>query len=111
MTTSPTCRPAFSAGVPGSIVVSTAPDRSGSLKAFASQVSPADLGSHIAADNFAGLDQLIHDFPRHAERNREADALIAAAPPARMAVLIPIRSPCVFTSAPPELPGLMAASV
>ena len=28
-----------------------------------------------------------------------------------MAVLIPIRWPCTSTSAPPELPGLMAASV
>ena len=29
----------------------------------------------------------------------------------KMAVLIPIRSPSMSTSAPPELPGLMAASV
>ena len=28
-----------------------------------------------------------------------------------MAVLIPINSPFVFTNAPPELPGLTAASV
>jgi hypothetical protein len=32
-------------------------------------------------------------------------------PPATIAVLIPITSPCMFTSGPPELPGLMAASV
>jgi len=29
----------------------------------------------------------------------------------RIAVLIPISSPCRLTSAPPELPGLMEASV
>ena len=28
-----------------------------------------------------------------------------------MKVLMPISSPCAFTSAPPELPGLIAASV
>ena len=32
-------------------------------------------------------------------------------PPATIAVLIPTTSPCMFTSGPPELPGLMAASV
>src|SRR5207302_1156890 len=32
-------------------------------------------------------------------------------PPATIAVLMPMTSPCMFTSGPPELPGLMAASV
>src|SRR5438128_2101806 len=32
-------------------------------------------------------------------------------PPATIAVLMPITSPCMFTSGPPELPGLIAASV
>ena len=32
-------------------------------------------------------------------------------PPATIAVLMPITSPCRFTSGPPELPGLIAASV
>ena len=31
--------------------------------------------------------------------------------PERMAVFIPMSSPSVFTRAPPELPGLMGASV
>ena len=31
--------------------------------------------------------------------------------PATIAVLIPTTSPCMFTSGPPELPGLIAASV
>ncbi len=31
--------------------------------------------------------------------------------PLRMAVLMPISSPRMLTSAPPELPGLIAASV
>ena len=30
---------------------------------------------------------------------------------ARIAELMPISSPCTFTSAPPELPGLIDASV
>src|SRR5213592_4290121 len=32
-------------------------------------------------------------------------------PPATIAVLMPMTSPCMLTSGPPELPGLMAASV
>ena len=32
-------------------------------------------------------------------------------PPATIAVLMPITSPCMFTRGPPELPGLIAASV
>ena len=32
-------------------------------------------------------------------------------PPATIAVLMPTTSPCMLTSGPPELPGLMAASV
>src|SRR5438552_1689451 len=32
-------------------------------------------------------------------------------PPATIAVLMPMTSPCMFTRGPPELPGLMAASV
>src|SRR5436309_3029090 len=32
-------------------------------------------------------------------------------PPATVAVVIPLTSPCMFTSGPPELPGLIAASV
>ena len=43
--------------------------------------------------------------------NREADPELCSAPFDAIMVLMPMTSPCEFSSGPPELPGLMAASV
>ena len=64
----------------------------------------------------AGVDQLLGDPPGLVDRDREAEpdaAALAAelAPSVAIAELTPMTSPSMSTSGPPELPGLIAASV
>ena len=68
-----------------------------------------------------GGDQFVGDALGLIRRNREAQAdratlatagaRAARRPCVAIAEFTPISSPFMFTSAPPELPGLMAASV
>ena len=57
-----------------------------------------------------GDERAAQSLNKNAQRAGES-AAIASSLSQRMAVLIPINSPLVSTSAPPEFPGLMAASV
>ena len=57
------------------------------------------------------LAELVHDVARHVRRNREADPDVAVAVFDRICELMPTSSPFVLTSAPPELPWLIGASV
>ena len=62
------------------------------------------VGVDLAAAGLELLDQRLH----RVDRDGEADVL---RPRRMMAVLMPTTSPSALTSGPPELPGLMAASV
>ena len=62
-------------------------------------------------DLAAGLELADH-VAGGVDRDREADADVAAPPPpVSICELIPITSPAALISGPPELPGLIAASV
>ena len=63
------------------------------------------------ADHFAVLDQLGYDAVDGRRRNGEADAGAKAPEGCKIAEFMPIRRPALSSSGPPELPGLMAASV
>jgi hypothetical protein len=63
-----------------------------------------------AGDLVAGRDQVVVDLHHGVRRHGEADALVAE-DCVKMAVLTPITSLFILSSGPPELPGLMAASV
>ena len=107
--TAPLGMPALSAGPPAVDL-----DRAGTVDVV--------LRGHLDADQrvgrLAGLDQFVRDPPCLVDRDREAEAdrpalLTARCSPPRVAiaVLMPISLPFMSTSAPPELPGLIAASV
>jgi UDP-N-acetylglucosamine 1-carboxyvinyltransferase len=87
-------------------------------RACASPSEAASLGAHIlarrsdpAADDAAMLHDLLHHAPDQVHGDGEADAFGPRGPCASTAVLMPMSSPRKSTSAPPELPTLMAASV
>jgi hypothetical protein len=69
-----------------------------------------DAHAEIAAHDLAVLHEAFRDLADEVGGDGEADAL---KPPERlrMAVLMPMTRPSTSISAPPELPGLMAASV
>ena len=67
--------------------------------------------AEISARDFAAADEALHDVARHVDGHGKSDALVAADCWLIMAVLMPTSRPSASTSAPPELPGLMAASV
>jgi len=67
--------------------------------------------ARIAARHFAAGDEEFHDPARHVDGHGKTNALVATGVMAIMAVLMPTSRPSASTSAPPELPGLMAASV
>ena len=76
----------------------------------------ADRGAEQAVGGRAVLDDLVRDALGEVRRDREADADVAglAGPrrrPRAIATLMPMSLPSESTSAPPELPGLIAASV
>ena len=59
-----------------------------------------------------GLDDLRHDLLDGVDRDGEPDADVdAAAGGVAICELTPITSPSVFRSGPPELPGLIGASI
>ena len=69
----------------------------------------ADAPAHDLARS-----QLRQQLADRVDRHGEADADVAALPPRSLlmiAVLMPITSPRTLSSGPPELPGLIAASV
>ena len=62
--------------------------------------------------DLAVLLELFDHFARGVDRHREADADVAVLPPpVWICELIPITWPELSISGPPELPGLIAASV
>ena len=70
----------------------------------------------IGNSRLAVVDQLLDGAPHLVDRDGEADADVAALadrlpPTVAIAELTPITSPSRLTSGPPELPGLIAASV
>ena len=72
------------------------------------------VDAEIAADHAAVRDELLHHAAHEIHRDREADALRhrgSRGAALITAVLMPTSSPREFTSAPPELPTLIAASV
>ena len=116
VTTSPTLMPALSAAEPDSTVATSAPTENPEAE------EPAALGLTLtpscAVRGLAVGDDLLGHPLGVVDRDAEAHADVAAvlpvaeSPPAEaMATLTPMISPFVLTSAPPELPGLMAASV
>ena len=77
-----------------------------------------DRGTDHRVDRLAGLDQLLGDVLRLVDRDREAEAdgarLAGAEPPLPVdwiAELMPMTAPRASSSGPPELPGLIEASV
>ena len=109
-------KPALAAGVSGATASTSAPEISGS--------STFELGSALFCFAESGVSVDI-DMPRYAcailrpcESSRMAFSAVSMgmakpmpAALARMAVLMPITSPNSLRRGPPELPGLMAASV
>lgn len=78
------------------------------------------LAVHVRADNgigrLPGLEDLLSGDPHLAHRDREPDTDVAGfgathSPVVAIAELTPTTWPRRFTKGPPELPGLMAASV
>jgi len=63
-----------------------------------------------AAAHFAVADDLLHHRAHHVRGTAKPMPTLLPEGP-MMAVLMPISSPARFTSAPPELPGLIEASV
>ena len=94
----------MSAGLPDADL--TGPGR----PALPSAVDDAD--AEVRVRHRDALDDVVRDLLGPVRRDGEADADVAVAPPlVAIAVLMPTTSPFVLTSAPPELPGLIAASV
>ena len=112
---SPACRPAASAGQPGKTACAAtvgADERAvvdrqvllGGERRVDRDVVDADPG---ADERLHAVEGLLHDRLGDVDRDREAEALRVGL----TAVLTPMTWPALFTSGPPELPGLMAASV
>jgi hypothetical protein len=106
-------RPAPAAAPPGVSSRTSAPCRS----PCAGHRRGGDADARVG--RLAGADDLLGDRLRLVDRDGEADADAAAllpaerpaAPRVAMAELMPTTSPRALTRAPPELPGLIAASV
>ena len=100
MTTSPAFRPASAAGLFFSTAASFIPERdagaSGASTTPCQALPPATEPSSVAATFMALSTGMAKPMPWA---------------PARTATLMPIISPSMFSSGPPELPGLMLASV
>ena len=109
--TSPTANPACSAAEPSRTCVTSAPSAPLRPSACAmSGVTGEVFEPEQPAFDRAELHQLVGDAADHVDRDREADADVAAGA-GQESGGSPTSSPRRFTSAPPELPGLMAASV
>ena len=67
--------------------------------------------AEVGALDLAALDELRHDALDAVDRHGEADAGVAAAARTAICELTPITRPSASSSGPPELPGLIAASV
>ena len=69
--------------------------------------------AEVALGDVAGPLELRNHRARGVDRDREADpdAAVARLPPVEICELIPITLPWALISGPPELPGLIGASV
>ena len=109
--TSPTSRPAGLAGPLSSMPAMSAPRAVPRFEALGSRiVHVLDAHAEPAAAGLAELAKLVDD--RHAVEAGTAKPMPTEPPVGeRMAVLMPITSPFMLNSGPPELPLLMEASV
>ena len=114
--TSPTLMPALAAADSASTVATSAPTEKLEEELAGRLVLDAD--AQLAVGGLAGVDDLLGHALGVVDGDAEAHADVAAGeleeesePAEAMATLTPMISPLLFTSAPPELPGLMAASV
>ncbi len=102
MTTSPVCSPASAAGLFFSTAATLTPGCEGEGEASAAGTTPCQVllataePSSVAATFITLSTGMAKPMPWA---------------PARTATLMPIISPSMFNSGPPELPGLMLASV
>ena len=110
---SPPRRPALAAGLPGVTLWTSTPLVGRQVERLSERVDRRAGDAEVGALDLAGLLELRDDLLGGVDRDREADADVAAVPlpPVSICELMPITRPAASSSGPPELPGLIAASV